>query len=383
LLPFIMQEYGINRGSAGWFASAAPITIAIVSLPVGILAARFSIKKAFAAGALLQAAGILAPLVSSYEPLLLTRVLFAAGAAITVPLSTAIATQWFSSRKLPLFNGLTMTFINLGNAIAFAATVPIATFISWKAPMVMYGAFALTCALAWMVLGKNAPGEPGGTGASRAAVQKVSLKQAFSQRATLLLALAVFGSWGLWNSVAAWLPSYYYEVFGLPLSTASSIVTLVAVGGTIGCLAGGIIPVRMGRRKPMLIISGSFMGLALVSAILFNNLAVIGISIALLGLAGNLQNPSLFTIPMELPGASLRSGIVMLSMVQMGGNLGNFISPLVVGSLADITGSYLPGFGMFAVISLSSLVAGLMLPETGPRGKAVSRRPATGAPQAG
>jgi NNP family nitrate/nitrite transporter-like MFS transporter len=234
-----------------------------------------------------------------------------------------------------------------------------------------------------MVLGKNAPGESPGAGQARSAIQDVNLKQVIGQRSTVLLALAVFGSWGLWNSVAAWLPSYYYEAFGMPLATASSVVTLVAVGGTIGCIAGGIIPVRIGRRKPMLIISGAFMGLTLVSAISFNNLALICLSIALLGLAGNLQNPSLFTIPMELPGSSLRSGIVMLSVVQMGGNLGNFISPLVVGNLADITGSYVPGFALFAVISLSSLIAGLMLPETGPKAKNIVRRPATAAARSG
>jgi cyanate permease len=60
---------------------------------------------------------------------------------------------------------------------------------------------------------------------------------------------------------------------------------------------------------------------------------------------------------------------LIISAIQCGGNLGNFIGPLIVGYLADITGSYLPGFIICAVISLSLLVAGLLLQETGPKAK--------------
>jgi cyanate permease len=51
------------------------------------------------------------------------------------------------------------------------------------------------------------------------------------------------------------------------------------------------------------------------------------------------------------------------------GSTGNFAGPLLVGYLADSTGSYLPGFIICALISLGVLAAGLLLPETGPRAK--------------
>jgi len=89
---------------------------------------------------------------------------------------------------------------------------------------------------------------------------------------------------------------------------------------------------------------------------------------------GNLQAPSLFTIPMELPDMSVRSGVIVVSVMQVGGNLGNFISPLIVGYLADITGSYLPGFITFSLISLGLLLAGLLLPETGPKARKPLRK---------
>lgn len=113
-----MREYGIGRGTAGWFAAAAPLTIAVLAIPLGIATAKFSLKKTFAIGAFLQAGGLLAPFCDTYFLLVLTRVCFAIGTAITVPVATAIAAELFSARELPLINGITMSFVNLGNAIA-------------------------------------------------------------------------------------------------------------------------------------------------------------------------------------------------------------------------------------------------------------------------
>jgi cyanate permease len=271
-------------------------------------------------------------------------------------------------------NAAMMSFINLGNAAAYFLTVPLAVLISWKAPITIYGAVALTCALGWFVVGRDKTKtttvtEVAGTG-ERAPEQRPSIRRVLTGRSTLVLAFATLGSWCLGNSIGSWLPTYYNQVFGMPLQKASSIMSIITVGGTAACLAGGFLAVRIGLRKPLLILSGVFFGLSALCAVIVNNPATIYISVALFGVFGNLHNPSLFTIPMELPKTPLRSGIVIFSVMQCGGNLGNFIGPLLVGYLVDITGSYLPGFISAIVLSFSLLVAGLLLPETGPRAKA-------------
>jgi MFS family permease len=373
LLPFIMQEYGVGRGTAGWFASAAPIAVAIMALPLGIIGARYSLKKMFAIGAVLQAAGVLAPFCGSYLPLVMTRVFFAIGTAITVPLATAIAAEWFSARELPLVNGITVGFVSLGNTFAYMATVPIATVLAWKAPITLYGAFALTCAVSWLIFGKDqkkietvtqTPTRPTIKGNTL-----LSVKQALTQKSTIVLALAVMGAWTLSNAMGSWLPTYYHEVFGMSLQKASSITAIITIMGIIASVSGGFLPVRIGRRKPFLIIPGIFMGLTALCSILFNNAAVIFLCIALYGFTGNLQNAVIYTLPMELPNMSRRTGAVVFSLMLAAGNFGNFMGPLIVGYIADATGSYLPGFIICAVMSLSLLAAGIILPETGPAGR--------------
>jgi MFS family permease len=370
LLPFIMQEYGFGRGTAGWFASAAPIAVAIIALPLGIIGARFSLKKVFAVGALLQAAGILAPFCGSYLPLVMTRVFFAIGTAITVPLATAIAAEWFSSRELPLVNGITIGFVSLGNTFTYMATVPIATVLAWKAPITIYGAFALTCATLWIIFGKDRKKvETAGQATSfpqPKGDRVLGIKQALTQRSTIVLTLAVMGAWTLSNAMGSWLPTYYHEVFGMSLQKASSITAIITVMGVIASISGGFLPMRIGRRKPFLIIPGIFMGVTALCSILFNNTAVIFLCVALFGLSGNLQNAVIYTLPLELPNMSHRTGSVVFSLMLAGGNFGNFMGPLIVGYMADATGSYIPGFIACAVMSLSLLAAGIILPETGP-----------------
>ena len=73
-------------------------------------------------------------------------------------------------------------------------------------------------------------------GASAALEQaaEFSIRKTLTQRSTILLALSVMGSWCLGNSIGSWLPSYYNEVFKIPLEKASSILSVVTVGGTAG-----------------------------------------------------------------------------------------------------------------------------------------------------
>jgi len=378
LMPLIMQEFGITQGAAGWFASSAPLTVAIVAVPIAIVGARYSLKKTFAVGALLQVAGILVPFIHSYIPLLLTRVLFACGTAIMVPAASAITAGWFNRRELTLVNGITVSFTNLTGAVAYLATVPLALALSWRAPMMIYALVAFTGAIAWIIFGKERAKEKGiseeGKSSEREVKPEQSVRQALTQRSTILIALAVMGSWGLAGVMGAWLPTYFHEVFGMPLQQASSITAITMGTGIVISVIGGILPQRLGRRKPFLIIPGVFMGLTALCAVLFNNLAVIILMVVLFGIFSGLQIPTLYTLPFELPNATPRTGAFVMFALQCGGNFGTFMGPLITGYLADLTGSYLPGIIIFAVFSLSLLVAGLMLPETGPAARKVSSK---------
>jgi MFS family permease len=372
LIPLLIETFGMNRTAAGWYASIAPLSLAVVSLPINMIVARLSLNKTFAVGALLMSAGALAFFTEDYLLLLVFRVIFAIGTALIVPVGTAITAEWFGTNKLPVINGIVMSFTNLGHSLAFATAIPIAAAISWKAPIFVYGAFTLACAIGWAFFGREYKAEPAENETITPEVQrnsKLSLRQILTNRYAILLTLSVTASWGCQNAFNSWLPDYYYNVFNIPLAEASSIIAISKIGGIAASILGGILSTRLGRRKPFLIISGIFTGLSGLIAILFNNPAAIYTGVLLLAIFGPFFMSSIMTIPMEIPQISLRSGVIVVAMMLVGGNLGNFISPLFVGYLVDVTGSYLPGFITFIVLSYILLLAGILLPETGPAGQ--------------
>lgn len=324
----------------------------------------------FAVAALFQSMGVFAFFLSDYGAILVFRVCFAIGTAVIVPVATAITAEWFSNKELPLLNGIGMGSVNVGNGIAFLVTVPIATWLSWNAPIVIYGAFALLFAVCWMILGreKENSGKPDehDINVIRDNRPDLSIRQILTNRTALLMTFAVTVSWGLANAINSWLPDYYFTVFNIPLGEASSILSIYTISATIAAIGGGALSTKFGRRKPFMILSGAFTGLAALGAVLFNIPVVIYISVALFGAFFGIQISSLFTIPMELPDMSVRSGVIVLAMMQVGGNLGNFLSPLLIGIIVDTTGSYLIGFIAFSILSFGLLAAALLLPETGP-----------------
>jgi cyanate permease len=253
--------------------------------------------------------------------------------------------------------------------MAFLITVPLATAFAWQNTIATYSAVALLVAVAWIFLGKDRnrdkPGQPVGVTAQTGNSPQLTVRQALARRSTILMSLATMGCWGLGNSLGAWLPSYYHQVFRMPLEKASSITAIMTLVGIVASIVGGLLPLRFKRRRPFLIVPGMLLGLFAMIAVLFNNVAIIFISIACYGLLNSIYGPTLFTIPFEIYKDSPGTASLVAFTVQIGGNIGNFIAPLLVGYLTDITGSFLPGFAISASLSLFMLLAGLLLPETG------------------
>lgn len=259
-----------------------------------------------------------------------------------------------------------MSFNSLGNALAFLITVPIATVLSWRSTIAIYSAGALLVAVAWLVLGKDKNKDKANESsyAKTFAAPQLTVRQVITQRSTILMSLATMGCWGLGNSLGAWLPSYYHQVFNMPLAKASSITATITLVGMFACIAGGILPLRFRRRRLFLIVPGLFLGIFAMCAVLFNNLVVIYLAIACYGIMNSLYGPTLFTIPFELYSDSPRTASLVAFTVQIAGNTGNFIAPLMVGYITDATGSFLPGFFVSAALSLLLPLAGFLLPET-------------------
>jgi cyanate permease len=276
--------------------------------------------------------------------------------------------QWFRGREAPLINGLNSSATGVGNTIAMFATVYIASAFDWKLALAIFGGIALVLALAWLIWGKEhneGTTEPKSIGPSAS----IGIGTALRQKSTLLLGLCMAGPSVIYMAIASWLPTYYHEVFGMPLSQAGSITGLFTLIGIPVSILGGLLPMRAGLRKPFLVVPGLIIGFAALGTFLIHNMAVIYTSIILFGICEWLYLPLIFTIAMELPGMSPPVAAIVIATALALGNLAGFFGPLIVGLLTDATGSYLPGMVVCSVLSWSLFVGGLLLPETGPKAR--------------
>ena len=69
LFPFIMQDFGLERGIVSLLVASVTVMMAMIMLPASVLAPKIGLKRSLALGCLLMSSGILIPLNSSFANL--------------------------------------------------------------------------------------------------------------------------------------------------------------------------------------------------------------------------------------------------------------------------------------------------------------------------
>ena len=358
--PLIMDEYGVNRGAASLLTSMVILVQATFAIPGGMLVGRVGLKKLIAIGWLLGATPALSFLAPSFPFLLALRVVYGLSFGILMPAIGPLLMQWFHPKELPLVNSLAVAVITLGISLSTFTVAPLSNVVGWKGAISVFGAVALVGLVGWLVLGRTQDSAVrGGTALPLRRVWGV-----LRSRTVLLIAAADAGPFAQYTALVAWLPTYYFEVHGMSLARAGWLVGILPLTGLFSVLLSGLLTLRVRRRKPFLIIPGVFATLAGFGSFLLADTIGVYPALVLLGFASWFYLPILFTIPLELPGATQEQVSLMLASIMTLGSFLAFLSPLTVGFTTDILGTYVPGFSLFAVLAFSLLVAGILLPET-------------------
>ena len=207
------------------------------------------------------------------------------------------------------------------------------------------------------------------------------VKAVLSNRTVLLLGFADAALFSHYIALSGWLPTFYHQDRGMSLTQAGFITSLLPFAGIFGVALGGLLPLKMGSRRLILMVAGVIAGLGGLGCFLLQDLGLIYASIIFLGLGAWLYVSTLLTLPMELPGMTPPRVAIAWGWVITVSGVASFISPLVVGAMRDTLGSVIPGFLLFGVLAWFLLVAGFLLPKggperAGPSGSALSARAA-------
>lgn len=355
-------HFGVGHTEGAMMISLVSLAKAFVPLVAGVLAARLGLKKALLLGAGLSALAAVIPLAPDFRMLLLGRFLFGMGGAIVVTLMGPTVMAWFPRHELPMVNGINNVAVNAGITVALFATVPAVEAFGWKPALTGFGLVSAALAAAWALFGKEVEVDP----KSAQADEDARLSEILRRRETWWIALAFTGPLSLYLALNTWLPSHYQAAFGLSKAAASQMTGLFNLVGIPAAILGGMLTAKLGLRRPLIIFAGLLMPIAAAGLFAAPSHSLRVVSAVALGSAFFLYVAPLFTIPMELPGMTPRKVALMMGCVFSMSYVLSFISPMLVGRLQEITGSFAPGLGLFAIFSVVLAVGAWRLPETGP-----------------
>lgn len=266
----IREEFGLTDVQLSWITAVAVLNGAIWRLPAGIAADRFGGKRVFVG--MLALTAIPAYLVSqaqSYGWLLVCAFLVGfAGNSFSVGIAW-VSAWWPQSRQ-----GMALGVFGAGNVgasvtkfigPALIAAVPAAGFLGgvipggWRFVPFLYMVLLVLMALAAWLFTPHREIKPSG-GRSLASMLR-PLKTVRVWRFSLYY-VVVFGAY---VALAAWLPKYYVDVYGLELAQAALLTALFIFPASLLRPFGGIASDKFGARKVMY---GTFITMLIASGIL-------------------------------------------------------------------------------------------------------------------
>lgn len=252
----IRDEFGLTDVQLAWVVAVAVLNGAIWRLPAGIAADRFGGRRVFIAMLLINAIpAFLVSTATSYSHLLFYAFLVGfAGNSFSVGIAWVSA--WWPQRQ----QGFALGVFGAGNVgasvtkligPALIAAIPAAGFFDglvpggWRFVPFLYVILLLVLAVAtwiWTPHREIRPGQGRSIGSMLTPLRQLRVWR-FS-----FYYLVVFGAY---VALAAWLPKYYVDVYGMPLSQAALLTALFIFPASLLRPFGGYLADKVGARRMM------------------------------------------------------------------------------------------------------------------------------------
>ncbi|WP_431275741.1 MFS transporter [Variovorax ureilyticus] len=345
MAPFIGETFNLSPAQKGLMLSVPIIAGALMRFPLGVLAQYIGRKKATLVEMGLIAVAMLFGffMVHSFNDLLAMGVLLGiAGASFGVALS--LGSGWFP----PQHKGLAMGLVgagNVGTAVSVLVAPPLAQWLGWQS---VYGiaAVAILVPMIVMIVFAKEPPDVDSHASLREHIACLFEKDGW------VFSLIYGVTFGGFIGLTTFLPSYYYDQFGVSKVQAGQLTMLAAFMGAAVRVIGGWISDRWGGVNTLtLVLLAVAVALVLVG-FSSGSLAITTLLLIACFAALGAGNGALFQlVPLRWPATTAVAG----SMIGEIGALGGGLVPNAMGLSKQYLGSYTWGFVFFAVLSLVML----------------------------
>jgi sugar phosphate permease len=364
--PAMKEDLGISDVQMGWVFSAFTFAYALFEVPSGWLADRFGARLMLTRivvwwSAMTAATGA----VWGVGSLIAVRFLFGMGEAGCFPSMARAYGRWLPVRERGRAFGLTLMAGALGGALTQPLVVALLELVHWRHTFMLFGIVGIVWAVAWFWWFRDEPHVHPAVNAGELALIGCEPPEAHrhvpwakllrDRNLVALCGMYLFAIYG-WYFYLTWLPTYLLRARGFDLKHVGWLAALPLLSIATGVLVGGWLSdvlarrwgVRIGRRTPgaiglplaaAAIVAGIVTPTAMSSALFFAaaaGLAALGVSPA-------------WAVCLEIGGR--HAGVVSGTM-NMFGNFGGALSPVVVGFTLEQLNSWTPSLLSIAVCYL-------------------------------
>jgi ACS family glucarate transporter-like MFS transporter len=352
--PAMKTDLGLNDAQMGRVFSAFTFAYALMEVPSGWLADRFGprlmLTRIVIWWSLMTAVTGWA---TGFVSLFLIRMLFGIGEAGCFPCMARAYARWLPPREHGRAFGLAV----MTGALGGAATQPLVVWMlgrmHWRHTFPVFGLVGVAWAAAWYWWFRDDPHRHAAVNEAElqaigcqppAPHERVPWARLLANRSVWAVCVMYFGVIYGWYFFLTWLPTYLIRARGFDLQHAGWLSALPLIGIATGVLGGGLASdglvrrfgPKIGRRATG-VIGPPLAAIAIVAAVRTSNPIAAAWLLALAALLAALAVAPGWAVCIEIGG--IHSGVVS-GMMNMLGNLGGALSPLVVGEWLQRRGAW-------------------------------------------
>ena len=376
VFPLLKAEWALSDTQLGALSSVVALTVAVLTVPLSVLADRYGRRRAVLLMAGLWSLATLgSALAAGYGQLLGARVLVGVGEAAYGSVGLAIVLSVFPPHRLAALSGAFTAGGSFGAVLGIFLGGALAHRFGWRPAVAAMAVLGLVLLVVFRVLVTDERlarhAQPDAADGAPDAQTRAPLSAVLSPPAVLCAYLGNGLQLFLAGSLIAWLPSYLQRAYVLPAGTAAALAAALLLLMGVGMIGCGLLTDRLARTRSVRRWTTAI-GYAVASLVLLGagfSLPPGPAQLALIGagafFTAGTSGPA-GALVAQLTPASVRASA--LGMLAMANNLiGLAAGPVVTGILADRIGlaAALRWVPVVSAVALAVLALGRRAHPTG------------------
>jgi len=381
--PAIAKDLALGPREMGYVFSAFTLAYALFEIPAGYLGDRIGPRRILLQivwwwSAFTAATGW----AFNFVTMVVTRFLFGAGEAGCFPNLSKAFNRWLPAPERSRAQGFLWLSARWGGAVAPFLVYQCLQYMNWRTAFFIFAGIGGLWAIVFSMWYRDDPRTHPSVNAAEAALlpteEAAAATHADVPWAKLLLSRTVWCLGGqyaalsyAWYFFITWFPTYLLKARGLDVKQSALLSGLPLFLGGFGALvAGWLLPIlskrlgnarraRCGFAAAALTIAGV---LLVISTLIKNPYVAVGV-IALVSFCNDLTVPGAWTACMDVGG---RFAGTLGGTMNMLGNIGGFISPIVIGYIVEITHHWTLAFYLTGAVYLIGALFWLLLDPATP-----------------